>query len=140
MSSPSRIVPVLDELNRGFWTGGDQDQLLLRHCANCGLWVHPPRPVCPRCWNRELPWEATSGRATLYTFTINHKAWNPEVLTPYVIGIVELAEQVGLRLSSNIVNCAPQDVHIGMPLRVLFERQGEHFVPLFEPDSFGHMP
>jgi uncharacterized OB-fold protein len=140
MSSPSRKVPMLEELNRGFWTGGRHNQLQLRRCANCGFWVHPPRPVCPRCWGRELPWQATSGRATLYTFTINHKAWNPEVPTPYVIGMVELAEQAGLRLSTNIVNCAPEEVHIGMPLRVLFEPQGEHFVPLFEPDMFGHMP
>ena len=140
MSSPSRKVPILDELNRGFWTGGRENQLRLRRCANCRFWVHPPRPVCPRCWARELPWEPTSGRATLYTFTINHKAWNPEVPTPYVIGMVELEEQVGLRMSSNIVNCAPEEVHIGMPLRVLFEHQGDHFIPLFEPDSFGHMP
>ena len=59
---------------------------------------------------------------------------------PYVIAMVELTEQAGLRLTTNIVNCAAEDLSIGMPLRVIFEQQGEHFVPLFEPGTFGHTP
>ena len=54
-------------------------------------------------------------------------------LVPYIIGIVELPEQTGLRLTTNIVNCAIDDVQIGMALRVTFEQQGEFFLPLFEP-------
>jgi uncharacterized OB-fold protein len=140
MSSPLRRVPILHELNRGFWTGGGDGELRLRRCPSCRYWVHPPRPICPRCWWRDIPWEATSGKATLYTYTVNHKSWNPDVEVPYVIGMVELPEQAGLRLTTNIVNCPAGDLHIGMPLRVVFEQQGEHFVPLFEPDSIGQMP
>jgi uncharacterized protein len=140
MSSPLRRVPILDELNRGFWTAGRDHELRLRRCTNCRFWAHPPRPVCPRCWGRDLPWEATSGTATLYSYTINHKAWNPDVPVPYVIGMVELPEQAALRLTTNIVHCAPDDLVIGMPLRVAFEQQGEHFVPLFEPASLGKRP
>jgi uncharacterized protein len=135
-----RRVPTLHELNRGFWTAGRDNTLRLRHCAHCGYWVHPPRPICPRCWGRELPWDATSGTATLYSYTVNRKAWNPEVAVPYVIGMVELPEQAGLRMTTNVVNCDADDVQIGMALRVVFEQQGEHFVPLFEPDKFGHTP
>jgi len=140
MSPPLRRVPFLDELNTGFWTGGRDDELRLRHCSRCGYWVHPPRPVCPRCWARDLPWEATSGSGTLYTYTVNRKVWNPDVPVPYVIGMVELPEQAGLRLTTDIVHCQEDEVRIGMPLRVVFERQGEHFVPLFEPDRLGHTP
>ncbi|HLM95038.1 MAG TPA: OB-fold domain-containing protein [Acidimicrobiales bacterium] len=140
MSSPQRRLPLLDDLNRGFWTAGSDNELRLRRCPRCRYWLYPPRPACPRCWQRDLPWEATSGRATLYTYTLNHRAWNPDVPVPYLIGIVELAEQPGLRLTTNIVNCEAQDVVIGMPLRVVFEQQGEHFVPLFEPDRIGHAP
>jgi len=128
-----RMLPTLEDLNRGFWTSGRHHELRLRRCADCGYWVHPPGPMCPKCHGRELPWEATTGRATLLTYTENHKAWNPEVPVPYLIGIVELPEQAGLRLTSNIVNCAAGDVYVGMPLSVTFEQQGEHFVPLFEP-------
>jgi uncharacterized OB-fold protein len=96
--------------------------------------VHPPGPICPKCWHGNLRWEATTGRATLFTYTLNHKPWNPEVPVPYVIGIVELPEQEGLRLTTNIVNCDADDLYIEMPLCVTFEQQGEVYIPLFEPD------
>jgi uncharacterized OB-fold protein len=135
MATPLRIVPTLHELNRGFWTAGRQNELRLRRCRHCRYWAHPPLPICPRCHRRQLAWEATSGRAALFSYTVNHKAWNPEVPVPYVIGMVQLPEQEGLRLTSNIVNCAVADVHIGMPLRVTFEQQAEVYIPLFEPDA-----
>ena len=52
---------------------------------------------------------------------------------PYVIASVELPEQTGLRLMTNIVDVPPDDVAIGMPVSVRFERVGETFVPLFGP-------
>jgi len=55
-----------------------------------------------------------------------------------VVAIVELDEQPGLRLTTNIVHCAPDDVKIGMRVRVLFEDLGEDvYLPLFEPASGG---
>ena len=135
-----RRVPILDESNRGFWTAGRDNVLRIRRCPSCGFWVHPPRPICPRCWQRDIPWEPTSGKAVLYSFTVNRKAWNPEVEVPYVIGLVELVEQPGLRMATNIVGCVVEDLSIGMPLQVAFQQQGEHFIPLFEPDRFGHTP
>ena len=50
---------------------------------------------------------------------------------------VELVEQEGLRFMTNLVNCDPESVSIGMPVRVLFEDHGEIFVPVFEPDPTG---
>jgi uncharacterized OB-fold protein len=132
---PLRTVPVLHDLNREFWTAGSDNELRLPRCAACGFWSYPPGPMCPRCRRRTLRWETTSGTAVLFTYTHNCKAWNPEVPVPYTIGIVELPEQSGLRMTSNIVHCDPADVFIGMPLRVVFERQDEFCIPLFEPDS-----
>ena len=48
---------------------------------------------------------------------------------------VELVEQAELRLLTNVINCSPDDLEIGMPVRVVFEERGEIFVPLFEPDA-----
>jgi len=127
------MFPALDDTNRGFWTGGADGILRLLRCRACGYWIHPPRPVCPKCWRRELGWEATSGRATLFTYTVNHKAWNPRVPVPYVVAVVELPEQDGLRLTTNIVDCSADDLVIGMPLLVTFEHDGEFSVPLFAP-------
>ena len=132
---PVRMLPALDDLNREFWTGGQEGELRLPQCQNCSLWIHPPAAVCPRCQSPDIGWGVTSGRGTVFSYTVNHKAWNPEVPVPYVIAIVELPEQEALRLPTNLVHCEPGDVSIGMPVRVTFEQQGEHFVPVFEPDG-----
>ena len=70
----------------------------------------------------------------MFTFTVNHHPFNPEVPVPYVVAIVDLVEQEGLRFTTNVVHCPPETVAIGLPVRVLFEAQGEIFVPVFEPD------
>jgi uncharacterized OB-fold protein len=68
------------------------------------------------------------------TFTVNHQAWIPGFDPPYVVAIVELEEQPGLRLTTNIVGCPIENVTIGMSVRVRFEDVGEGvFLPLFEP-------
>ena len=39
----------------------------------------------------------------------------------------------GVRLTSNIVGCAPEAVRIGLPVRVVFEPVEDVWLPLFEP-------
>jgi hypothetical protein len=56
---------------------------------------------------------------------------------PYVVAIVELPEQSGLRLTTNIVNCQPDQVRIGMAVAVTFCEQEDVFLPLFEPVTHG---
>ena len=128
-----RILPPLTPENRHFWTGGANGELLILRCRGCGRWVHPPASVCPTDGGELVP-EATSGKGTVFTFTINRHPYNPAVPLPYVIAIVELPEQEGLRFTTNVVNCAPEAVTIGMPVRVLFEQYDEIYVPVFEPD------
>lgn len=62
------------------------------------------------------------GRGTVFTYTVNHHPYNPEIPTPYVIAIVELAEQSDLRVAANIVDCEPDSVACGMPVTLLPER------------------
>ncbi len=130
---PFRVLPRVTDQNRHFWTGGAQGKLQLLRCRACGTWVHPPAPVCPDCLSRDVAPSALSGRAKVVTVTLNHQPWVPAPDHPYAIAIVELEEQPGLRLMTNVVNCPPEAVHIGMPVRVVFEAHGDVHVPLFEP-------
>jgi uncharacterized OB-fold protein len=82
----------------------------------------------------DLAPEATSGRAVVHTYTVNHQPWYPGLDPPYVVAIVALPEQEGLRLTTNIVGCTPADVRIGLPVRVNFERYDDVWLPMFEPD------
>ena len=130
---PFRVLPRLTELNRPFWTGGADGRLRFLRCRPCGTWVHPPAPVCPACLSRDVAPEAVSGRATVLTFTLNHQPWVPAPDHPYAIAIVEIEEQPGLRLMTNLVNCPPEAVRIGMRVRVVFEQHEDVYIPLFEP-------
>ena len=70
----------------------------------------------------------------MHTFTVNWQPWYPNLDPPYVVAIVELPEQEGLRLTTNIVGCEPDDVAIGMAVRVAFEEYDGVWLPFFEPD------
>jgi uncharacterized OB-fold protein len=135
-SKPFRLVPRVDDENEHFWRGGAQGELRFLRCSACQTWVHPPAPLCPDCHSRELAPAAVSGRATLHTYTINQHPWIPGFDPPYAVAIVDLPEQPGLRLTTNIVNCELDAIEIGMPLRVTFEAIDDGvFLPLFEPDT-----
>jgi len=131
------MLPTLTELNRPFWTGGSRGQLLILRCNACGRWVDPPTKTCPACGDGALTPQPTSGKGTIFTFTVNRHPYNPAVPLPYVIAIVELVEQDDLRLITNIVNVDPEQLKIGVAVRVIFEQHGEVYVPLFEPDPEG---
>ena len=50
---------------------------------------------------------------------------------PYVVAIVELEE--GWHMLSNLVGIAPEEVEIGMPLEVVFERMSDEItLPYFK--------
>jgi len=105
--------------------------LLIEHCDTCARWVHPATDECRGCGGR-LVARPVSGHGTVFTYTVNYHPYNPDIPTPYVIAIVELSEQSGLRLAANIVDCEPDSVTCGMPVDVRPE-QGAGGAPLFAP-------
>ena len=127
-----RVLPAVDELSGFFWTSGADGRLRFLRCSSCSYLVHPPAPVCPQCLGRELAPDTVSGLATLHSFTVNHQPWDG-VGDVYVIGLVEIDDQPGVRLTTNIVGCDPDDVRIGMRVEVVFEDHAPVFVPLFRP-------
>ena len=130
---PFRVQPALDDENRFFWTSGAEGVLRFIRCGGCGCWLHPPLPRCPECGSRDVAPQPVSGRGVVFSYTVNHHSWDGST-EPYAIGLVELDEQAGLRLTTNLVGIAPDDVRIGLPVRVTFEQHGIVYLPLFEPD------
>jgi len=130
---PPRIPPPITDANRAFWTGGASGELRIQYCQSCERWIYPPATGCPTCGSSVVD-RPVSGKGTVFTFTINRHQYHPDVPPPYVVAIVELVEQPGLRFTTNIVGCEPEAVEIGMPVRVLFEQAGDAWVPVFERD------
>lgn len=131
---PRRHLPLLNEANREFWQSGQEGSLQIARCQTCSTFIHPPSAACRNCHSRDIRAEKVSGKGSISTFTINRHPWEKDLTTPFVIAIVTLAEQPGLNLMTNIVNCPIDNVTIGMKVRVIFENIEDVWLPLFEPD------
>ena len=127
------MLPALTPATAFFWTSGADGVLRLLRCDTCGRFLHPPGPMCRDCLGRELRVTDVSGRAVVYSFTVNHQPWRPDLAEPYVVALVELVEQVGLRLLTRIVGCDPDAVTIGMAVEVVFEEDQDVWLPFFGP-------
>lgn len=79
--------------------------------------------------------ESVSGRGHVLTFTVNRHPWFPRQEVPYVLAIVELAEQAGLRVTTRLVGISQGEVRIGLPVRVFFEQVEDVWLPLFRRDD-----
>jgi uncharacterized OB-fold protein len=132
---PAKAVPRPTPETRPFWDGTAAGELRVQRCRACSRHYFYPRPNCPHCGAADVEWVTVSGRATLYSYVINHRpAPGFAADGPYAIAVVELPE--GVRMMTNIVNTeiTPENLRLDMPLRVVFEARGDMRVPLFEPD------
>jgi uncharacterized protein len=128
-----RPLPVINEMNRYFWMSGSDGNLRILRCNACGRYHHPYVARCSDCGSRTVAPAVVSGRAILISTSVNYQSWFPAVPVPYVLGLAQLIEQDNIRLLTNVVNVPWQFVKPDMRLKVCFERQGDIFVPLFEP-------
>lgn len=134
MTAPTKAEPRPTPETEPFWEGCAAGELRLQRCVPCDAYYFPPRPQCPTCWSTDVEWRRTSGRGSLHSYVINHRAAPGfEDETPYAIAIVQLEE--GPRLMSNIVGVenTPDNLPLDMELEVTFEERGAVHVPLFRP-------
>lgn len=131
-----RPLPALEPRTAAFWRACRAGRLEMTHCRPCNFFIHPAKPICPRCRGRDLDTQLLSGRGRVHSFTINHQAWYPGQKVPYVIALVELREQPGLRLMTNLVHCRLDTIRIDMPVHVEFEILSDEIaLPLFTPED-----
>jgi hypothetical protein len=124
--------PAITHDNRFFWEGIARGRLLIQRCAGCRRLQHPPAPMCPGCHGFEMEAIEASGRGTIHSFVVVHHPPIPPFEYPNVIVLVDLEE--GTRLVSRLVGVGPDEVRIGMPVAVEFERIDETFsVHSFRP-------
>jgi uncharacterized OB-fold protein len=116
-----------------YWDGARRGELLLQRCDDCSKTYFPPRPFCPACGSRKVGIVKASGKATLYSYVIAHRA-APGFTAPYAIAVVELTE--GPRMMTNIIDCpqTPEALELDMALEVAFEKLDDAItLPVFRP-------
>jgi uncharacterized protein len=130
------VIPGSTELTAPYWAAARDGRLVVQQCQSCRQVWHPPLPSCPHCHSANLGWHETTGAGTVYTYTIvrhpTHFAFADKI--PYVLALVELAE--GPRVVTAITGCAPEEVRVGLPVRVVFREVADGVtLPYFEPSS-----
>jgi len=125
-------LPQPTPLSAPHWEGCRRGELRAQRCRACGTWVFIPQPACRACLSEDLEWAVSSGRGTVYSFSVVHRPPQPAFEAPYVVAIVELDE--GWSMLTNLVDCAPDAVAIDMPVEVVFRPMSEEItLPCFRP-------
>ena len=114
-------LPHIDEESRPLWEAAQRHELYLQKCRDCGDLRFHPRTLCTNCLSSRTEWVRCKGTGKIYTFTVtnqNQAAGFRDEL-PYVMAWVEVDE--GLKMLTNIVDCPPEQVKIGMPVEAVFD-------------------
>lgn len=120
-----------------FWTSGADGLLRFLHCTACGRIAHPPVPHCRHCGSSDTAVRPVSGDAAVWSYSVVHQPFVDWIPVPYVLAVVEIAEDVEVHLTTRLVGVDPDDVTIGMPVSVRFEAHGGVHLPLFTPRPDG---
>jgi uncharacterized OB-fold protein len=107
-------LPVPDPDSAGFWEGLSAGTLSISRCTSCRRWQHPPQEMCRYCGG-PAAFEPVSGRGTVFSFIVVRQATVPGHLVPYAVALVELDEQVDIRVSG-VVDAPVEHVRVGMPV------------------------
>ena len=127
----ARPVPVPDEASAPFFEGAARGELMLQRCAACEAFMWPVKARCVECFSGDVNWAPSSGRAELYSWAVVHQKY-PGFEEPYVLATVETSD--GVRFNTSIVGADADELVIGMPLEVVFERVSDDVVvPKFRP-------
>lgn len=114
-------LPVRSAESAPYWDGLREERVLMQRCVPCDRLQFYPRPFCRHCGGTELAWDQMSGRGTIYTYTIIHRApfeaFQADV--PYAYAVVELEE--GPRVVCTIVTDDLDALRVDQPVTAVFD-------------------
>ncbi|MGD1283504.1 Zn-ribbon domain-containing OB-fold protein [Mycobacterium seoulense] len=109
-------------LSLPFWQGCRSEELRYQRCDACGHANFPPTEHCRQCLSAQVRWERSGGLGEIYSWTVVHRPVTAEFSPPYAPAIVTLDE--GYQMLTNVVGLAPEELRIGMRVRVQFHAAG----------------
>lgn len=115
--------PVPEYGAEAYWAACNEERLVMQRCAACARLRWHPAPLCTHCQHTESTWDELSGRGEVYSYTVITHPVHPaaSARVPYIVVEIELEEQAGLRMISNLVEIEADAVTIGMPVEVAYE-------------------
>ena len=117
----TKPLPEPEGLSKEFYAWCKCRELRFQRCTQCQTWRHVPREMCASCGSWEWEWARSSGRGRLFTWTVVARPLHPAFAddVPMAPAVIEMDE--GVRLLSEMSDCPPDDLEIGMPVEIVFD-------------------
>jgi uncharacterized OB-fold protein len=121
--------PAVSIETKPFWDAAAEGRFLIKRCTACEKPFWYPRNMCPHCMSSATEWVESPGEGVVYTFSIMRRS----PTGPYALGYVTLDE--GPAVLTNFVDVTPEDLKIGMRVKVKFQptEGGGPPAPVFGP-------
>lgn len=128
----SRPLPIASPETAPFWEACKRGVFLIQRCRVCGKFQYHYRGFCCHCWADAVD-DVPVEEGKVWTYTVVERNVMPAFrnLVPYAVALVELPQ--GIKVLANVINCDPDSIAIGMPVRITFIDVGEMRLPMFEP-------
>ena len=134
MSEWKRPLPTITGETLPYWEACQRGELLIQRCEGCDIYQYYPRGICATCFTSKIGWVKSSGKGTVWTFTVTRQNRTAGFDEGSVCSWRWWRLEEGVKMFTNIIGCDPFDVHIGMPVEVTFVRATrEVTVPFFKP-------
>lgn len=139
MTDYAKPLPKMTDESRPFWEGLRANELRIQRCSDCARFRFPPQKMCRHCHSVDSHWDAVSGTGSVYSFTVPSQTSPGEMPArgfdyPFAVALIELDGTDGVRIASNLIECAIDAIAIGMPVRVAFEKATDEVtLPKFRP-------
>ena len=131
------MLPLVTPDTAFFWDGTAAGELRIQRCAKCGVLRHPPGPMCPACGEASTAgvaglaghegYTVAAGTGEVFSYVVHHHPPVPGKRLPMVVALVQLPE--GVRILGEMPGVRPDQVRIGLPVRVTFTRAGDMSLP-----------
>lgn len=114
-----RPLPAVDGADRPFWQALRRREVQVQCCTACGAHRFPATRTCPRCRSDASEWRTVAPTGIVKSWCIFHRPYFEGLAVPYTVLQVRL--DCGVRLYSNPVGVAPENLRIGMPVEAVFD-------------------
>jgi uncharacterized protein len=114
-------LPFVTPATAPFWDSLREHGVRMPRCADCGAWVFPIAPVCQACWSESLEWHPLSGRGSVSSWVVYHRAFHPGWSLELPYNVVQVDMDEGMRFISNLVDIAPEEITEGMSVVAVYD-------------------
>jgi uncharacterized OB-fold protein len=119
------------ELTADFWKAAAEHRLVVPRCNRTGRYFFPPERCVPGTDSIDWDYVESGGHGTIYTYSVVYRPMTADFVAPYVLAVVDLDE--GPAMLTNLVDCEPEQVRIGLPVTVTFIDVEGGALPVFRP-------